>query len=99
MYKKYIIKTCIVIAVLVIVGFVGTTFAQEVALTQAQEDMKTVAGFLNLIISIFSWLWVFFANIAGKFLMNSWVYGEGIGMDKYLWILRNAVRNISNYIL
>ena len=80
-------------------GFASTIFAAETAPTPAQAEMGDLAKILNVFVAFLSRIRIFFANIAGKLLMNSRVYGEGIGMDRYLRILRNAVRNISNYIL
>jgi hypothetical protein len=99
MNKKYLIKTLSIIAMLAIVGF-GSTFAQgDPATTEAQKSVGMIASWIDLIVSMLQWLWIFFASIAGKLLTNSWIYAEGIGMDIYLWKLRNMVKNMSNYIL
>jgi hypothetical protein len=83
----------------VIAGFVGTTFAADTLTPKAIEDLQTAARTIQGLVSILSRARIFFADIAGKLLTNSRVYGTNIGMDSYLWTVRHMVRNISNYIL
>jgi hypothetical protein len=95
MKKSYLIKTLICIAVIAMVGF-GEVWAQS---TPATETIATGALIWHFIVSILAWIWIFFANIAGTLLTNERVYGGVIGMDSYLWRIRNMVRNICNYAL
>ncbi|MDR2189994.1 MAG: hypothetical protein LBP53_02105 [Candidatus Peribacteria bacterium] len=96
MHKHSSLKYTLLLAILCIGGF-GYVFAQ--GNTAVQGELKTVATFLHLVISIMSWGRILFANIAGTFLTNARVYGEGIGLDIWLWKLRNIIRNISNFSL
>jgi hypothetical protein len=99
MNKPLLTKTLLSIALVAIVGF-GYGFAQETTpVTEAQQTVTDAAQRINIFVSILSWAWIVFANIAGKLLTNSRIYADGIGMDRYLRLLRNMVRNISNYIL
>ena len=94
MKKKTIIKTLIIITMIGMIGF-DYSFAAEAG----ASGMQNLATFFHFILSFLSWGWIIFAKIGGELLSNSRVYGEVLGLDSYLWMLRNMMRNIANYIL
>jgi hypothetical protein len=98
MRKQYLLKTLLCIAMITIVGF-DVLFAQGELTTQADQNAANLALGVNLILGILSWAWIIFAHIAGSLLTNTWVYGEAIGFDTALWVCRNMVKNISNFLL
>lgn len=63
------------------------------------EEVWTIAWTLNFIVSCLSRFWVIFANVAWKFLTNSWVYWEALGIDVLLWKYWNIVKNMANFCL
>ncbi|MDR0860660.1 MAG: hypothetical protein LBO09_06940 [Candidatus Peribacteria bacterium] len=100
MHKQTTIKTCIIIAILVIVGFgCNFSFAAGDTITTAGSEIKTRTHIVYYAVGILSWARFIPAKIAGMFLTNTRVYGEAIGFDSYLWLCRNVVKNISNFIL
>lgn len=78
-----------------IVAFGDTSFAQSNVIDK--ENMLTLT--INFILSISSRIWIVFANLAGQFLSNSRVYGAVIGMDRFLRLCRNIVKNLANFML
>lgn len=51
---------------------------------------------LQQLITLFSWLWVVLAMGAGKLMSNTFVYGEFMNFDVYLWQMRNISKNFAN---
>ena len=74
-------------------------FDYSFAAEAGASGMQNLATFFHFILSFLSWGWIIFAKIGGELLSNSRVYGEVLGLDSYLWMLRNMMRNIANYIL
>ncbi len=95
MTKKSVIKIWILMAIIVMISFSDWTFAAD----GDTESMKTVAGLLDIIVGIFSWIWVWFAKWAWEFLTNKRVYGEVLWLDTILWKWRNIMKNMANFWL
>jgi len=53
-------------------------------------------GSLQQIITLFSRLWVVLAMGAGKLMSNTFVYGEFMNFDVYLWQMWNISKNFAN---
>lgn len=81
--------------VLLVVGTVA--FAQ--VNTPAVDAKLTDADFLNELIKLFSWIWIMLAMIAGKLMTNTFVYGEFLNFDIYLWHMRNISKIFANLTL
>lgn len=96
MKKQTIIKVLLLITMISIVAFGDTSFAQS---NIANEKMKMLTLSINFIFSVCSRIWIIFANLAGQFLSNSRVYGAVIGMDRFLRLCRNIVKNLANFML
>ncbi|MDR2415093.1 MAG: hypothetical protein LBD75_00285 [Candidatus Peribacteria bacterium] len=98
MRKQYLLKTFLCIAMLAIVGF-DVLFAAGEVTTNADQNIADLALIINFFLNILSWARIIFAHIAGSLLTNTWVYGEAIGFDTALWVCRNMIKNISNFLL
>ena len=93
MAKKALIRIGIVIVVTCVMCFSDWSFA-------AEWDNFNIMGFtLNSIVAILSWIWIFFAKLAGTFLTNKWIYGEILWIDALLWKYWNVMKNIANFWL
>lgn len=60
------------------------------------SDVLNFNQWLQQIITLFSWLRVVFAMGAGKLMSNSFVYGEFMNFDVYLWQMWNISKNFAN---
>ncbi len=69
------------------------------ASTASDEALKIMWYELDVIISVLSWVWIWFAKLAGMFLSNEWIYAEKLWLDTLLWKYRNVVKNIANFWL
>ncbi len=47
----------------------------------------------------FSWSWIMFAILAGKFMSNDMIYGTWLHLDQYLWQIWNITKNFANFWL
>lgn len=90
MTKKNQIKIWIVIIITCVMCFSSWSFA-------ADWDGDVLSFTLNYIVSVLGWIRVFFANLAGTFLTNNWVYGEILWWDSLLWKYWNVMKNIANF--
>lgn len=52
---------------------------------------------LRVISELFSRLWIVLANIVGKLMTNSFIYGEAFHFDVFLWKIWQLTRNIANF--
>ncbi|MDR0282025.1 MAG: hypothetical protein LBI53_01515 [Candidatus Peribacteria bacterium] len=95
MKKTTLIKTLIFIGLFTFCCF-SPAFAVDGA---AKETLQNATLMLNFILGILSWAWIPFAYIAGNLLTNSRVYGEILGIDSFLRICWNMIKNISNFLL
>lgn len=95
MRKKYLLKLCVVLLVVLAFSFSDLSFAED--LQDPKLKFGTVAWALDFAISILSWIWVLFAKIAWEFLTNKWVYGWVVWIDTLLWKYRNVMKNIANF--
>lgn len=93
MKRENLIKIWLVVIAVVLFSFSDWSFAAE----DSEELLKTVWELLYLLVSVLSWIWVFFAKWAGEFLTNKWVYWEIIWLDVVLWQYRNVVKNMANF--
>ena len=91
MTKKNWIKIWILIVVICIMCFSDCSFAAE------WDGLDVLWFSLNFVVSVLSWIWVFFANLAGTFLTNKWVYGEAFGLDALMWQYWNIMKNLANF--
>ncbi|MDR0369301.1 MAG: hypothetical protein LBH96_01880 [Candidatus Peribacteria bacterium] len=96
MKKQTIIKVLLLITIISIVAFADTSFAQSDA---TDEKINILALTINFILSVCSRIWIVLANLAGQFLSNDRVYGAVIGMDRFLRLCRNVVKNLANFML
>lgn len=95
MKQKRRIKIWIVLIIVWVMSFSDWSFAT----VDIEWELWSLTWFLNILISIVSWLWVIFAKIAWEFLTNKWVYGEILWIDVLLWQYRNIVKNMANFCL
>lgn len=96
MKKRHFIKIWIVLVVVMIMSFSDWGFAAEWEKLKLLNEMSKL---LHIIVSILSWIWVFFAQGAWEFLTNKWVYWEILWLDALLWKFWNIVKNIANFWL
>jgi len=90
--KKSTIK---MLAVILIVGifFFHTAYADNNTSTLLNDTQKRLSNGVNFL----SWIWIFLAIIAGKFMTNDVVYGAFMNLDKYLRAIRNVMKNFANF--
>ena len=93
MTKKALIRIGIVILVTCVMCFSDWSFAAE------WDNFNIMGIALNSIVAILSWIWIFFAKLAGTFLTNKWIYGEILWIDALLWKYWNVMKNIANFWL
>ncbi len=67
--------------------------------TTGQDWLESFNLFINTLLSLLSWLWIFLASIAGKLMTNDRVYGSVLHLDVSLWKLRNIMKNFANFTL
>jgi len=82
------------LAVILIVGiffFHRTYAAWDGTLLNDTKD------FLDKALAFLSWIWIFLAIIAGKFMTNDVVYGAFMHLDKYLRDIWNVMKNFANF--
>lgn len=102
MKKKYLF-VLLIIALAVFLPR-DSTFAEVAGSTCAEiATIDTANGIIGIIfdvlVRIWSWIWVIIATLAWQFMSNEWVYGSGIGIDKTLWTLWNYMKNIANFLI
>ncbi len=54
---------------------------------------------LNVLLSLLSWIWIWLASFAGKLMTNGFVYGEFMNLDKVLYYLWNLSRTFANFLI
>ena len=91
MMKKNLVRICIVMIIVSFFSFSDWSFAED------SQTLKIIWEMLTLLVSMLSWIWVFFAKWAWEFLTNEWVYWETIWLDAILWQYRNIIKNIANF--
>jgi hypothetical protein len=96
MKKQPLIKTLLLITIISIGVFADVSFADD---NTADQTLEIVTLAINFFLSFSSRIWIIFANLAGEFLSNARVYGSVIGMDSFLWLCRNLMRNLANFAL
>ncbi|HCB51296.1 TPA: hypothetical protein DEP21_01800 [Patescibacteria group bacterium] len=74
--------------------FTNPTFAQT---TTNTDFLEQTATFLNNLMKFFSWSWIMFAILAGKFMSNDMIYGTWLHLDQYLWQIWNITKNFANF--
>lgn len=87
-YSKIII--CLGGMILLSVGTLA--YAQ----TAIPDDSWNFSQWIQQIITLFSRLWVVLAMGAGKLMGNTFVYGEFMNFDVYLWQMWNISKNFAN---
>ncbi|HKL43769.1 MAG TPA: hypothetical protein VJ892_00655 [Candidatus Absconditabacterales bacterium] len=75
--------------------FVGKTYAADGEIS----GIDWVSKVLSLVLSLASWVWIIFANLAGKLMTNDLVYGSFLHLDASLWTLWNIIKNFANFAL
>lgn len=97
MWKKYRSKVSsyklLLIFFLVGIVFSSLCFAQE------EQVAKGLYYRLQVIVGLLSWVWILFANLAGKFMTNSAIYGSFLHLDKFFITWWDLMRNIANFSL
>ena len=96
MKKQTFIKVVLLMVMLSMMAFADVSLAVD---TTASETLEILTLTINFILSVSSRIWIIFANLAGQFLSNARVYGSVIGMDTYLWLCRNIIKNFANFAL
>jgi len=87
-YSKIII--CLGGMILLSVGTLA--YAQ----TAIPDDSWNFSQGIQQITTLFSRLWVVLAMGAGKLMGNTFVYGEFMNFDVYLWQMWNISKNFAN---
>ena len=94
-FSKKSMKVWSVFLILGIV-FVAQTYAQS---SGAETKVDTISYYINILLSILSWLWIILANLAGKLMTNDILYWWFLHLDASLWTLRNIMKNFANFAL
>lgn len=96
--KKFWLSMLATIAMCVLLREPGSfSYAQTAA--KDSSVMESVQILLAFLVSICSRARVILAILAGKLMSNSFVYAEFLYLDKYLWLLRNMMKNFANFTL
>ena len=77
------------------VFLVSDVFAADIA--KSSSGVLDFATMLRVLSDLFSWFWIVIANIVGRLMTNSFVYGEAIYFDGFLWKIWQITRNIANF--
>ncbi|NOZ44151.1 MAG: hypothetical protein GXP45_03285 [bacterium] len=83
---------------LVILGtfFLVPVFAQSPGTT---DNIQFWGITMNTLVSFLSWARALFAILAGKLMTNSFVYASFMGLDSFLWQIRNIMKNFANFTI
>ena len=92
-YSKTIV--CLLVVVLLLFG-IG--YAQGIDTPAAQLSLAD-ATFVNLILTLLSWIWIPLSTATGYLMTNSMVYGEFINFDIYLWQMWNISKTLANFMI
>ena len=65
----------------------------------AADAFTTTAKWLDVVLKVFSWIWVVLAILVGKLMTNDFVYGSFMGLDVNLRKMRNIMKNFANFAL
>lgn len=84
-----------IVIIVTLFSFSDWSFAADDSMTLLDVTTK----WLHVIVSILSFIWIFFAQWVWEFLTNKWVYGEFIWLDSILWKYWNVIKNIANFWL
>lgn len=79
------------------VFLVSDVFAVDT--TKSSSGVIDFATILSVLSELFSWFWIIIANIVGKLMTNSFIYGEALHFDVFLWKIWQITRNIANFWL
>ena len=93
MKRNLCLKIWILVVVVLFASFSDWTLAE------GKDAFEIMWWSLNFIISILSWIRIFFAKLAWTFLTNKWVYGEVFWLDVLFRKFRNIMKNIANFWL
>ena len=77
------------------VFLVSDVFAADIA--KSSSGVLDFATMLRVLSDLFSRFWIVIANIVGRLMTNSFVYGEAIYFDGFLWKIWQITRNIANF--
>lgn len=72
--------------------FVSQTYA-------ANELLDETTKYMQIIMSLLSWVWIVLANLAGALMTNNILYWSFLHLDASLWALWNIMKNFANFAL
>lgn len=93
------ILIALVLVVVVNVLYIPNSLVYAAESTPSISSCEWILKWLSYISRFFSRAWVVPAVIAGKFMTNSFVFGEIFNMDIYLWKIWNIMKNFANYFI
>lgn len=92
-YKKYVI---IILLIWCLALFMpDTVFANA----NINQEPPAFVDLLNMLLNIFSWLWMLLATIAGKFMTNAFIYNSTYFSEATLFKMRQWVRTFVNFFI
>lgn len=92
MYKRLTQHSKAIICLLAVVLLMGGVSYADVLNSQELSDSQMWQQFVTLL----AWLWIPIAKAAGALMTNSFVYGEFMNFDIYLWQMWNISKNFAN---
>lgn len=88
------------IRVIIMFLIVWWFFASSVYAADAEiSKVSNIAYYMQLLLSMLSWVWIILANLAGKLMTNDILYWAFLHLDASLWTLWNIMKNFANFAL
>lgn len=91
MNRKILLTTSLLLCVSLLIP--------DFAFAQANESDWNMYEIINQLVRFFAWFWVVPATVAGKLMTNEFAFWEIIGLNTYLWKIRNIMRNFANFLI
>ncbi len=84
---------------LIVLFLVGTVFSSVCFAQEQAASTKKLFLWLNELVSVLSWIWIVLANLAGKFMTNSVIYGSFLHLDEFFITWWSLMKDIANFAL
>lgn len=95
--SAYLIIILVCVVVLMIPSL--SVFAQDGGASSELPPLSNVKKYLEIVVSILSWIWIPIANLAGKLMTNSMVNGEVFKLSSFFFQVWSVMRIVANTII
>jgi hypothetical protein len=96
-HSAYLIIILVCVVVVMIPSL--SVFAQDGGASSELPPLSNVKKYLEIVVSILSWIWIPIANLAGKLMTNSMVNGEVFKLSSFFFQVWSVMRIVANTII